>query len=539
MKISKIQKLKHGVPNVVGQEVKSVCVSLEPLPGHGSEPLAVFKSALNKWLQEQSGLDFDFLGLSPASKVFLTDTRDSVTGYVAFQEFEVSGKYAFEIQLVLKFYKGLESARIRVIREGNDLSAQISTFMESKEPARALHEVPRVSDDFLVKLLSSEDLRVSIEGRQLDLGAVKVDSENVSKSPLALYQKPGLLPVVCLLRTPRSIEISEKLARDVLGSAHVLLLSESLYKNLKSNGSVDNRFFVYWRDGSKTVASFDLFTELYRFKRQLFNRGIREEVFVSRWRALLSRFTITSNLSKARKNSQSDEGSVDARLVELQVELAIAQDEIKGSKQRLREVEKELNDVYENFDETRLNWQRKIVEAAEIAARLHGQIKSGRITAHDFVIQVDLSEEARIESSLQHLSLITDQAIVFTENAARSWLQARKDGYSKPEVMEKSLENLAKLALDFKLKKARVGANIVSYAKVDFGLEWIPKDDALPFKTFKYEGRTWDQQKHVKADISAISSGMNELGRIHFDIDTDNYRIVVNHIGGKQYKNKK
>lgn len=539
MKISKIQKLRHGVPNVVGQEVKSVCVNLEARPGYESESLVIFKSALNNWLEELSGLDFDFLDLSKPSKVFLTDSRDTVTGYIAFQDFDLAGTYAFEIQIVLKFYKGLESARIRVIREGRDTSVQISTFIESKEPARALHEVPRVADDFLVKLLSEASLIVRIEGRQLELGAVPVDSENVAASPLALYQKPGALPVVCLLRTPRSIEISEKLARDVLGSAHVLLLSESLYKNLKSHGTAENRFFVYWRDGSKTVASFDLSTELYRFKRQLFNRGIREELFISRWREFLARFTITSNLSKVWKGNHSNDVSVDSRLVELQVELAMARDETESSKQRLREVEKELIDVYENFDETRLNWQRKIVEATEIAARLHGQIKSGRITAHDFVIQVDLSEEARIESSLQHLSLITDQAIVFTENAARSWLQARKDGYSKPAVMEKSLENLAKLALDFKLKKAQIGANLVKRAKVDFGLEWIPKDDALPFKTFQYEGRTWDQQKHVKADISAISSGMNDLGRIHFDIDNENHRVIVNHIGGKQYKNNK
>jgi hypothetical protein len=229
---------------------------------------------------------------------------------------------------------------------------------------------------------------------------------------------------------------------------------------------------------------------------------------------------------------------LEARIVDLKIELEVAREEAATATKRWHELEKNLEDTFTNFGEAEKSWRKKSHEATEKAVKLHAQIKSGKVSATDFIIIAELGDDTRLETSLQNLSIVTDQAIVFTNNASRSWLQARKDGYKKPDVMEHVLQQLAYFALDYKLKKGQVGANIPDYALLNFGLDWIPADQALPNKTFSFEGRTWDQQKHVKADIPG-GDGMNDLGRIHFDLDPTNLRVIVNHIGGKQYKNKK
>lgn len=538
MKISKISALKNGLPRVTGQEVRSVCVDLTSRSVHHASTVDHFEAALARWISQELGVDISLESLESASKLFLADENDTIQGFIAAERYRVADFNALEVQIVTKFYKGLETTRIRAISSANGTNVQVSTFLESRNNSVALLEIPRIGDSLAPALVQVEALRTQVEG--YDLGSVlhEVNAQNIVTSPMALINLPGQMPIVGYLQNQKSRDYAPKFAEDSFGLAHTVLLSEELFANLRNKQENENKFFVYWRDGSHGVTWFDMASEGYRFKRQLFGRSLREESFVSSWRTLIATLSFSKPASSQQLPVSESAGIDPEKYQELEIELAVKTEEALAEKERRQAVERERDDLFAQYDETHKNWQRKILEATELSARLHGQIRSGKISAKNFIVQVDLSGDIPTQNALDHLSLITEQAIVFTENAARTWPEAKKEGYKKPAVMEKTLEALAKFAMDFRLKQGQLGMSFQEYAGNEFGLDWIPKDD-LPTKEFTFDGQIWNQEKHVKADIIVISQGPKDLGRIHFDLDTVNFRVIVNHIGGKLYKNNK
>lgn len=539
MKISKITSYKYGLPAVNGQEVRSICVDLRPRTERGLGVMNLLQGSLERWITQVFGVTPSFEGVVKASKLFLEDEDGSIPGFIAVERHVVSNTNALEVQIVTKFYKGLETTRIRCISSANGVKLQVSTFLESTNSFVAILEIPRIGDSLVRNLVDEANFQVLVDGYELGPSVREINAQNIGESPMALYDVPGQMPIVGFLQTQKSVEYTPKLAEDSYGLAHVVLLSEELFANLKDKKQNENRFFVYWRDGGKGLTWFDMASEAYKFKRQLFARSLREESFISSWRTLIATKTFAKAAPQPLLELNKSPGIDPEKYLELEIELAIKADEAAAERHKRQVVERERDELFELYDETHKNWQAKILEATELSARIHGQIRSGKVTAKDFIIQCDLGDNIPTKNALDHLSIITEQAIVFTENAARSWPAAKKAGYTKPAVMEKTLEALAKFALDFRLKQGQFGMSIEEYAESQFGLVWEPKDDGLPTKHFTFEGQTWNQEKHVKADIITNSQGPKDLGRVHFDLDTTNFRVIVNHIGGKLYKNKK
>ena len=539
IKISKITAYKNGLPTVTGQEVRSLCVDLTLGSILQVFTLKACEDALTRWISQELGVEASFEGLESASKLFIADEDETIHGFIAVERYRVADLNALELQIVTKFYKGLETTRIRAISSSAGAKLQVSTFLESRNNSVALLEIPRIGDSLAQALAADPNLRVQVDKYDLGPGVHEVNAQNIAHSPMALYNVPGQMPIVGFLQNQKSRDYAPKLAEDSYGLAHVVLLSEELFANLRNKTENENRFFVYWRDGSPGLAWFDMASEAYKFKRQLFARSLREESFISSWRTLIATWAFSRPTSRPPLDVSKSAGIDPEKFQELEIELAVKAEEALAEKKRRQAVEQERDDLFAQYDETHKNWQQKIKEATDLSVRLHGQIRSGKISAKDFIVQVDLSGDIPTHNALAHLSIITEQAIVFTENAARSWPEARKQGYKKPEEMEKSLEALARFAMDFRFKEGQFGVAIQDYAEREFGLDWIPKDDSLPNKEFTFEGRNWNQEKHVKADITVVSQGPKDLGRIHFDLDTINFRVIVNHIGGKQYKNSK
>ena len=57
-------------------------------------------------------------------------------------------------------------------------------------------------------------------------------------------------------------------------------------------------------------------------------------------------------------------------------------------------------------------------------------------------------------------------------------------------------------------------------------------EDSRPLRHFDHEGKRYSQAPHVK-----VKDGVPppECGRIHFNLDSDNGYLVVNHVGTKLY----
>lgn len=127
----------------------------------------------------------------------------------------------------------------------------------------------------------------------------------------------------------------------------------------------------------------------------------------------------------------------------------------------------------------------------------------------------------------------TDSCIVFTEAAERSW---QKIDYPDPEDMTQSLTALARAAARLYSDDPGTIGHIDDWFKTNFGINVATSDYTIEkskaLRDFEFEGKTWNQKNHVKVR-DAVKP--NEVGRIHFDFDSDGKRLIVNHVALKLY----
>lgn len=123
--------------------------------------------------------------------------------------------------------------------------------------------------------------------------------------------------------------------------------------------------------------------------------------------------------------------------------------------------------------------------------------------------------------------------IAFTDNAERSW---QRISYPDPEDMTTTLTTLARAAVQLYSDEPGTIGHIDDWFKTNFGINVATSDDTIEkskaLRDFDFEGKTWNQKNHVK-----VRDGVkpNEVGRIHFDFDHDNKRLIINHVALKLY----
>ncbi len=123
--------------------------------------------------------------------------------------------------------------------------------------------------------------------------------------------------------------------------------------------------------------------------------------------------------------------------------------------------------------------------------------------------------------------------VVFTPAAATSW---SKISYPEPEDMLEKLLALANAAVDLYGEDPGTIGRIDEWFKTRHGLNVATADDTIQktkaLRNFQFDGRTYDQTPHVK-----VRDGVkpNQVGRIHFAMDSAKKRFVINHVALKLY----
>lgn len=123
--------------------------------------------------------------------------------------------------------------------------------------------------------------------------------------------------------------------------------------------------------------------------------------------------------------------------------------------------------------------------------------------------------------------------IVFTEAAERSW---KAINYPDPEDMTAKLTLLARAAEQLYSSSDNVIGLMDKWFYESFGLKVALSDQTISrtpsLRGFEFEGRAFSQIPHVKVR-DAVKP--NEVGRIHFDFDKEEGRLVINHVAVKLY----
>ncbi|MBC7403238.1 MAG: hypothetical protein H7279_08725 [Microbacteriaceae bacterium] len=137
------------------------------------------------------------------------------------------------------------------------------------------------------------------------------------------------------------------------------------------------------------------------------------------------------------------------------------------------------------------------------------------------------------EATFRALEDAADEHIVFTDAASRSW---KSIDYPDPEDMTLKLELLALAAAALYGDAPLVIGHLDDWLKLR-GLNVAMTDDTIRKKKniryFDHDGTAYDQMPHVK-----VKDGVkpDHVGRIHFALDKDRRRLVVNHVALKLYE---
>jgi hypothetical protein len=131
------------------------------------------------------------------------------------------------------------------------------------------------------------------------------------------------------------------------------------------------------------------------------------------------------------------------------------------------------------------------------------------------------------------LDELTSGRLVFTHRSEASW---KKIKYPYPDEMGSALVTLARVAMKLYDGSPETMPHLDQWIHQKFGLKIALQDDTIQktksLRYFNYDGQRYDRTPHIKVRDAAPKQ---EVGRIHFALDSEEGRIIVDHVGVKLY----
>jgi len=514
----RLSALKGAMPQIAAQEVKSISFRLQEMGGSEAPLSSVVREVVEEWLSTE-------LGASPISELWHSSARATLhsdsgqeLAKLAYQVIQDDQVEVFELQVINKFFRGYEVTRLRFLSLYGESHLQISSFIELQDKNRLAEEVPLISDSFGPALFASDRVSLSIDGeasvQPFPFGASRNDFDSLKR----LQQGRGPLPLIVVRASELSSSDATRISVELFGLAHTVLVEGVPAVNVRPKLS------VYWRDGSDEPSVFDLSSQRFRLSIQL--------------RALRSRtdsFPVLWHRAANSVNRPILQGSITDKEPTKQLAL------IEELRSRLEASEFARKRVEEDFSGFQLLFDQENAELREKNEDLLRQLSvykqkyfelSDSLNVASTEPRPDLNPNLRrndIDAMLDELVSKCGGAIAFTSGVSKTWRQAVKNGYDKPKKMEKALANLCLIAYDYRMSNGDLGGPLDEFAKLNYETELI-LFDSLESPDFEYQGELLRQEPHVKADAG---NTVGRLGRIHFGIDRNNLRLVVNHMGSK------
>ncbi|HVB43077.1 MAG TPA: hypothetical protein VNF47_10285 [Streptosporangiaceae bacterium] len=124
----------------------------------------------------------------------------------------------------------------------------------------------------------------------------------------------------------------------------------------------------------------------------------------------------------------------------------------------------------------------------------------------------------------RHVTRLRSEAFVITDDVLSGLYRCP---YPDPQRMWDHLVRLSRVAEDYRASDGDLGGRLKDYAAENHGIE-IALTDSSIHRSVTLDGRDIDTVPHVKVDDYKNPA---ECGRIHFGIDGEGRRLVVDHIG--------
>ncbi|MEU6623358.1 hypothetical protein ABZ926_21665 [Streptomyces litmocidini] len=353
---------------------------------------------------------------------------------------------------------------------------------------------------------------------------------------------PTRLPALLLQpRDESAWQLARRASSQLVGLAQVVTLnyatSRALSRELPELQVPDGGALLVWPD--------------LRLSHPRYSRPeIRLEGMVEHWMRTLAELSVLARGSDrgwdaARQSARATAARRAAAQVEEARRLGDAAAERAALEQRVRELEESVSEweglavseaarADENiskaadaakFEEDATRW-RKLYEQE----RASSGSPSAPVDPWESIPDLQKGVSAPTYRALEEAS---EGRIVFTPNAERSW---KSDQYRFHEEMTEQLVLLAKAAADLYEQSPTSMPYLDEWFSTQHGLKvatsdlTIKKNPRMRYAT--YGGAQHDTLPHVKVRDGVAHS---DCGRIHFALDPENRRFVVDHVGVKKY----
>ncbi|MBB5633413.1 hypothetical protein BKA04_001636 [Cryobacterium mesophilum] len=436
------------------------------------------------------------------------------------------------------------TTRVTVATIGEDTSLRIELSREHQggylSPVR---DTPIFQPGILREVVMDDRLQLQIGSQKIDGKYLPIRTSSDVAVLVDVLAASHRLPIVLIhLRSPESWEVARVLSKKLIGLARVITL----------NFATSNQVFAHVPRakvpfGGATLVWSDLTSPGLSFTEEeivaLGPEGVRAR--------LMGRLAAISGLARgldkgwrAAQARLQNEARVEA---EAKVQAAIDSENLGAENTALRE------QVSASQSEAHL-WQglaeeaeAKGAEAEALASRAEDAERSAEYWREQYEsIRQGATAEEDIDpwDRIPRLIAKTDPApafraledaaqgrIVFTEAAERSW---KNISYPDPDDMAEKVRRLAMAAVELYGDNPGQIGHLDDWFMERHGLKVAMSDQVISrspkLREFQFEDVTYSQIPHVK-----VRDGVkpNEVGRIHFDFDKENQRLVVNHVALK------
>ena len=506
--------------------------------------------AVEKWLSQS--------GEGPTAQDFRVDGSWKIPAHVAwgrknpdrFLKWEslAAGKNrALRLQIVQALETGAEASlvtRCTVSTSGSGVLVRLSLGREESSGRLSPLAVTSIFQPGLVRFLHDDhQVAVRSAGQLLDSRYLQIRTpEDVGVWSEAL-RDPRRLPII--LVHPRSDEtwnLAKILAKKLIGLARVATVNFHTAQSLRQqNPGVVVPFggaVLIWADwGVKgpawTQPDIDSRTApavLQEAMRHLAAVSVLARGLDNGWRearaavdkAVSAEIEARLNVARSTGNKEDELATLNEKISKLQADVDTWRELSESEEQRASSLQQEAESATRHRADA-IYWREQ-----------YTALLSEPVEVTDPWAAVPMLVASENPSGV--FRAIEDAAeglIVFTPAAENSW---RNIDYPDPSDMKDKVIQLARAATQLYSGSSNGMGHLDSWFKTNFELNVAMKDQTIAqdrkLRTFAYEGEVFSQEPHVKVR-DAVKP--NEVGRIYFDLDKANGRIVVNHVGLKLY----
>jgi hypothetical protein len=443
-----------------------------------------------------------------------------------------------------------ESFFTRVTVGNNDSGETVRVSMAREFPTTWLTPVPAadIRQPRIVSILLDEKrLVLAVEGQAQDGRYLQIRTDDEVDELIAALKKGTRLPIFLIhTRTLPAQAAARSAAAKLVGLVRVVTL------DLRSARLLDVGMpgfappyagaRLVWSDCSVPTHLFD--SESINgadndwLRRELTRRVAPISALSRRGdddfrRARQAELAAHRKLSQARVQEAEDAGDESAQIVALRQQLGSLQEEVKIWEDAVTQAEESLAEMRTQaervpFLEQRVEQLNSILIAPPAAAA-----EASNVDLWESLPNLTTGSELTAAELYLQLEDLSERHIVFTNRASTSW---KKSKYPYPEEMKDALVKLARVAVTLYDGKDRVMPHLDEWIHTEFELRVALNDEVVErtpkLHRFTFEGSVHNRTPHVKVRDGVA---LQHVGRIHFALDTEGARIIVDHVGVKLY----